>query len=113
MQGADDPLQPLASAQDLAANIPGSALFVIPGLGHDVPPQLAPLFAAAIPSAAARDARGVNPILLITWASASVLCAGSWLLSRGRWRPYFGRVPRATPIEDSPLAYSANRNEVT
>jgi pimeloyl-ACP methyl ester carboxylesterase len=51
IQGADDPLQPLASAQDLAASVPGAELYVIPGLGHDVPPQLAPLFAAAIPSA--------------------------------------------------------------
>jgi pimeloyl-ACP methyl ester carboxylesterase len=48
VQGADDPLQPLASAQDLAANIPGAELYVIPGLGHDVPPQLAPVFAAAV-----------------------------------------------------------------
>ena len=56
VQGADDPLQPLASAQDLAANIPGAELFVIPGLGHDVPPQLAPLFAAAIERVATRSA---------------------------------------------------------
>jgi pimeloyl-ACP methyl ester carboxylesterase len=53
VQGAADPLEPLASAQDLEANIPGAELFVIPGLGHDVPPQLAPLFAAAIPLAGA------------------------------------------------------------
>ena len=55
VQGADDPLQPLASAQDLAANIPGAELFVIPGLGHDAPPQLAPLFAAAVERAATRS----------------------------------------------------------
>jgi pimeloyl-ACP methyl ester carboxylesterase len=50
VQGAADPLQPLASAQDLAASIPGAQLFVIPGLGHDLPAQLAPLFVAAIPN---------------------------------------------------------------
>jgi pimeloyl-ACP methyl ester carboxylesterase len=54
VQGADDPLQPLASAQDLAAAIPGAELFVIPGLGHDLPPQLAPLFAAAVDRVATR-----------------------------------------------------------
>jgi proline iminopeptidase len=54
VQGADDPLQPLASAQDLAATIPGAELFVIPGLGHDLPPQLAPLFAAAVDRPATR-----------------------------------------------------------
>ena len=58
VQGADDPLQPLASAQDLAATIPGAELFVIPGLGHDVPPPLAPLFAAAIERTATRSAAG-------------------------------------------------------
>jgi pimeloyl-ACP methyl ester carboxylesterase len=57
VQGADDPLQPLASAQDLAATIQGAERFVIPGLGHDLPPQLAPLFAAAIGRAADRPAQ--------------------------------------------------------
>jgi pimeloyl-ACP methyl ester carboxylesterase len=54
IQGADDPLQPLASAQELAAAIPNAELFVIPGLGHDLPPPLAPLFAAAVARAANR-----------------------------------------------------------
>jgi pimeloyl-ACP methyl ester carboxylesterase len=58
VQGADDPLQPLASAQDVAEIIPGSRLFVIPGLGHDVPAQLALLFAAAIPQPTANAAPG-------------------------------------------------------
>jgi len=53
VQGASDPLEPLASTQDLAANIPGADLYLIPGLGHDVPADLAPLFVAAIPSARA------------------------------------------------------------
>jgi pimeloyl-ACP methyl ester carboxylesterase len=54
VQGADDPLQPLASAQDLAATIPGAELYVIPGLGHDLPPLLAPVIAAAIERTATR-----------------------------------------------------------
>jgi pimeloyl-ACP methyl ester carboxylesterase len=58
VQGAADPLQPLASAQDLAATIPGAELFVIPGLGHDLPPPLAPLFASAIERVATRSAAG-------------------------------------------------------
>jgi pimeloyl-ACP methyl ester carboxylesterase len=57
VQGADDPLQPLASARDLVASIPDSELFVIPGLGHDLPPQLAPIFATAVERAATRWAQ--------------------------------------------------------
>lgn len=56
VQGADDPLQPLASAQELAATIPGAELFVVPGLAHDVPAPLAPLFAAAATRVARRAA---------------------------------------------------------
>jgi pimeloyl-ACP methyl ester carboxylesterase len=40
----------MQSAQDLAATIPDAQLYVIPGLGHDLPTALAPLFVAAIPS---------------------------------------------------------------
>jgi pimeloyl-ACP methyl ester carboxylesterase len=61
IQGADDPLQPLAAARELAAAIPDAELFVIPGLGHDVPPPLAPLFAAAVDRAANRSPTEVSP----------------------------------------------------
>jgi pimeloyl-ACP methyl ester carboxylesterase len=54
VQGADDPLQPLASAQDLANSIPNAELFVIPGLAHDLPPRLADLFVAAMNRVVAR-----------------------------------------------------------
>lgn len=40
LHGADDPLVPLAAGIDTAANIPGSRLEVIPGMGHDFPPGL-------------------------------------------------------------------------
>jgi pimeloyl-ACP methyl ester carboxylesterase len=58
VQGADDPLQAMASAEDLAANIPGSALFVIPGMGHDLPTELAPMIASAVDRVARQDASG-------------------------------------------------------
>jgi pimeloyl-ACP methyl ester carboxylesterase len=75
VQGADDPLQPLASAQDLAANIPGAELFVIPGLGHDLPPPLAPLFAAAVARAATRAARTAPVGAATAGAAATALPA--------------------------------------
>ena len=48
LQGTDDPLIPVESAQDLAANIQGADLFIMPGLGHDMPKQLVPSFVDAI-----------------------------------------------------------------
>lgn len=38
--GADDPLVPLSGGKDTAAHIPGAELIVVPGMGHDLPPQL-------------------------------------------------------------------------
>ena len=40
LHGADDPLVPIAAGVDIAANIPGARLEVIPGMGHDFPPGL-------------------------------------------------------------------------
>jgi pimeloyl-ACP methyl ester carboxylesterase len=40
LHGADDPLVPLAAGIDTAANITGSRLEVVPGMGHDFPPGL-------------------------------------------------------------------------
>jgi pimeloyl-ACP methyl ester carboxylesterase len=54
LQGLDDPLVAVDNAHDLAALIPGSELRLIPGLGHDVPVQLVPVFADAITTAATR-----------------------------------------------------------
>jgi pimeloyl-ACP methyl ester carboxylesterase len=56
LQGADDPLVPVESGQDLAANIEGTDLYIIPGLGHDLPMQLIPSFIDAIITAATRAA---------------------------------------------------------
>jgi pimeloyl-ACP methyl ester carboxylesterase len=48
LHGADDPLVPLAAGIDTAANIPGSRLEVVPGMGHDFPPSLMATLAARI-----------------------------------------------------------------
>jgi pimeloyl-ACP methyl ester carboxylesterase len=48
LHGADDPLVPLAAGIDTAANIPGSRLEVVPGMGHDFPPGLMARLAARI-----------------------------------------------------------------
>jgi pimeloyl-ACP methyl ester carboxylesterase len=40
IHGADDPLVRLAGGIDTARNIRGARLKVVPGMGHDFPPQL-------------------------------------------------------------------------
>lgn len=52
LQGENDPLVPIESARDIAANIPGAELIIISGLAHDLPEQLAPIIAGAIVTAA-------------------------------------------------------------
>jgi len=42
IHGADDPLIPLAAGRDTAAAIPGARLEVVAGMGHNIPPALAP-----------------------------------------------------------------------
>jgi pimeloyl-ACP methyl ester carboxylesterase len=54
LQGAEDPIVPVESAQELAELIPDAELRIISGLGHDIPAQLVPVFADAITAAAAR-----------------------------------------------------------
>jgi pimeloyl-ACP methyl ester carboxylesterase len=44
MHGADDPVLPAAAAKDTAESIPGAELIIVPGMGHDFPPALAPVF---------------------------------------------------------------------
>ncbi len=41
VHGADDPLIPVAGGEDTAALIPGAALKIVPGMGHDITPTLA------------------------------------------------------------------------
>jgi pimeloyl-ACP methyl ester carboxylesterase len=48
LHGADDPLVPLGGGKDTAANIEGAQLEIIPGMGHDLPPQLYDTMVSAI-----------------------------------------------------------------
>ena len=42
IHGAADPLVPVAAAHDLHRRIPGAALEIIDGMGHDLPPAILP-----------------------------------------------------------------------
>jgi pimeloyl-ACP methyl ester carboxylesterase len=53
IHGEEDPLMPPAGGRDTADTIPGAELLMVPGMGHDLPPELFDLFADAI----ARHAR--------------------------------------------------------
>ena len=44
LHGADDPVIPTAAAKDTAESIPGAELIVVPGMGHDFPSALVPVF---------------------------------------------------------------------
>ena len=48
LHGADDPLVPVEAGTHTAAQIPGSTLTVIPGMGHDIAPGLIPILVEAI-----------------------------------------------------------------
>lgn len=58
LHGTDDPLVPVASAEDIAARVPGADLRIVPGLGHDIPVALVPEVVDAITTAAARATSG-------------------------------------------------------
>jgi pimeloyl-ACP methyl ester carboxylesterase len=55
VHGTEDPLVPVDAGRDVAANIPGAELRLIPGMGHDLPIQLASTIADAITAAARRS----------------------------------------------------------
>ncbi|HEV7481412.1 MAG TPA: alpha/beta hydrolase [Roseiarcus sp.] len=44
LHGADDPVLPAAAAKDTAESIPGAELIIIPGMGHDFPSALVPIY---------------------------------------------------------------------
>jgi pimeloyl-ACP methyl ester carboxylesterase len=48
IHGSDDPLIPLTSGEDVAANIPNADLLIIEGMGHELPPPLYDTVASAI-----------------------------------------------------------------
>jgi proline iminopeptidase len=61
IHGAQDPLVPVACGIDTASHIPGAALHIIEGMGHDLPPQLIPqlltLIAAQVQGKMARHSQ--------------------------------------------------------
>jgi pimeloyl-ACP methyl ester carboxylesterase len=57
VHGDEDPLVPLEAGRDVAANIRGADLRIIPGMGHDLPPALVATVADAITVAASRADR--------------------------------------------------------
>jgi proline iminopeptidase len=48
IHGAADPLVPVAAAHDLGRRIPGAALEIVEGMGHDMPPAILPRLTARI-----------------------------------------------------------------
>lgn len=42
IHGEADPLVPVEGGKDTAASIPGAQLAIINGMGHDIPPKVAP-----------------------------------------------------------------------
>ena len=55
IHGADDPLVPPAAGQQLASQIAGATLDLVPGMGHDLPLPLLPRIADGIAIAAGRS----------------------------------------------------------
>ncbi|MCU0968114.1 MAG: alpha/beta fold hydrolase [Rubrivivax sp.] len=54
IHGADDPLVPAEAGRELARRIDGATLDLVPGMGHDLPLELLPRFAATIAATARR-----------------------------------------------------------
>lgn len=44
IHGVDDPLVPVEGGKDTAASIPGAALVLVPGMGHDFTEALSPIY---------------------------------------------------------------------
>jgi pimeloyl-ACP methyl ester carboxylesterase len=54
IHGADDPLITVGGGEATAAAVPGARLEIVPGMGHDLPPQLWPRIVDAIVANAGR-----------------------------------------------------------
>jgi len=48
IHGGEDPLIPVSGGEDTARSIPGAELLVVPGMGHDFPELLVPVYLRAI-----------------------------------------------------------------
>jgi len=54
IHGAADPLVRPVAGRSLAAAIPGARLVMVPGMGHDLPPEVWPLIASELVANARR-----------------------------------------------------------
>ena len=61
IHGADDPLIPLAAGEDTARHIAGATLEVVPGMGHDFPPQVMTQIASRVADHCLASRRGGDP----------------------------------------------------
>ena len=61
IHGADDPLVRPVAGKSLAKAIPGARLRIIPGMGHDLPPQLFGRIAGELAENAERQPVGYSP----------------------------------------------------
>jgi pimeloyl-ACP methyl ester carboxylesterase/heat shock protein HslJ len=85
IHGTEDPLVPMASAEDLAARIPNAELRVITGLGHFIPLELVPEITEAIMAA-------VQGTIQPPTATTNDLTGSSWQLVS------FGPVGATNPV---------------
>jgi pimeloyl-ACP methyl ester carboxylesterase len=60
IHGAEDPLVPLACGEDTARSIAGAELVVVPGLGHDMNDNIAPVYERLIGEFVARIEAGAR-----------------------------------------------------
>jgi pimeloyl-ACP methyl ester carboxylesterase len=61
IHGTADPLVHVSGGKATARAIPGGELMLVPGMGHDMPPELWPLFVEGIERTAARAGRAALP----------------------------------------------------
>jgi pimeloyl-ACP methyl ester carboxylesterase len=85
IQGTEDPLVPMSSAEDLAARIPDAELRVIQGLGHFLSAELIPEITDAIMAA-------VEGTIQQPTAASNDLSGSSWQLTS------FGAVNATNPV---------------
>jgi len=65
LHGADDPLVPVEAGRHTAAQIPGSTLTVIPGMGHDIANGLIPILVEAIATHCRAADEQLNPVIIL------------------------------------------------
>jgi pimeloyl-ACP methyl ester carboxylesterase len=61
IHGTDDPLIPLRGGVATAQAIPGAKIITIPGMGHDLPPEVWPVIVDAVVETAERAAAPATP----------------------------------------------------